>query len=154
MQGIAFLNTPVGWLKLIGDNNFLTAIEFTDESGTEAPETHLLNEVVHQLQEYFAGKRFTFDLPLKPRGTPFQQKVWRALLEIPYGQTVSYKDIAIKIDSPKAVRAIGMANAKNPIPIIIPCHRVIGANGKLVGYSSGLWRKEWLLRHERALREK
>lgn len=102
-----------------------------------------------QLQEYFQGKRQTFDVPLSLHGTPFQVKVWKALQAIPFGETRSYRDIARAVGQPKAVRAIGAANNKNPIPIIIPCHRVIGSNGSLVGYGGGLDKKEWLLEFER-----
>jgi len=102
-----------------------------------------------QLDEYFRGKRKVFDLKLEPRGTAFQKKVWRQLLRIPYGETRSYKDIARDVGNNQAVRAVGMANARNPISIIIPCHRVIGIKGDLVGYGGELWRKQWLLDHER-----
>ena len=102
-----------------------------------------------QLDEYFRGKRKVFDLKLEPRGTTFQKKVWRQLLRIPYGETRSYKDIARDVGNSRAVRAVGMANARNPISIIIPCHRVIGIKGDLVGYGGELWRKQWFLDHER-----
>ncbi len=105
-------------------------------------------EVKRQLNEYFRGERKTFDLPLALCGTPFQLKVWEALQTIPYGDTRSYKEIAIQVGSPKGCRAVGMANNKNPIPIIIPCHRVVGGNGKLVGYAGGLDKKEYLLEVE------
>ena len=101
-----------------------------------------------QLDEYFGGKRRIFDLKLEPRGTAFQERVWHELLRIPYGETRSYKDIAIDVGNSQAVRAVGMANGRNPISIIIPCHRVIGINGDLVGYGGELWRKQWLLDHE------
>ena len=112
-------------------------------------ETELILECKKQLEEYFAGKRKTFDLPLVPKGTEFQQKVWKALQEIPYGETRTYGEIAAAIGNPKAARAVGMANNKNPIGIIIPCHRVVGANGKLVGYAGGMEKKEFLLELER-----
>ncbi|NLK00335.1 MAG: methylated-DNA--[protein]-cysteine S-methyltransferase [Clostridia bacterium] len=111
----------------------------------EIKETPLLQRAAQQLDEYFNGKRKNFDLPLAPQGTEFQKKVWGALLEIPYGETRSYKDIAIQIENPKAFRAVGMANNRNPISIIIPCHRVVGHNGRLVGYGGGLPMKEYLL---------
>lgn len=101
-----------------------------------------------QLVEYFAGQRRQFSLPLAPQGTPFQQQVWQALCEIPFGHTASYRDIAQAIDNPKGVRAVGMANSRNPIAIIIPCHRIIGANGTLTGYTGGLDKKAWLLQLE------
>ena len=150
MSEIVFFYSPVGWLRLTGNSQFLQEITFTNESGPSETKFEILHQAVAQLKEYFEGTRFAFDVPLHPMGTAFQQKVWQALSAIPYGQTVSYKAIAIAVKNPKAVRAVGAANGKNPIPIIIPCHRVIGANGDLVGYSSGLWRKEWLLNHERS----
>lgn len=109
------------------------------------------NEAAKQLREYFAGKRKDFSLPLELKGTDFQKKVWRALQKIPYGKTVTYSDIAKSIGKPKAVRAVGQAINRNPISIIIPCHRVIGKDGSLTGYAGGLWRKEWLLKHEQRL---
>ena len=111
--------------------------------------TPCLDNAVSQLNEYFNSKRTVFDLPFNLKGTKFQIKVWQALLAIPYAQTVSYQDIAIKIGNPKAVRAVGAANAKNPLAIVIPCHRVIGKNGKLTGYNGGLSVKEFLLNLER-----
>lgn len=114
-------------------------------------ESSLIKNAYRQLVEYFNKQRKTFDLPLAPEGTEFQMKVWKALSDIPYGKTRSYKEIAIAIGNPKAVRAVGMANNKNPIPIIIPCHRVIGSDGKLVGYGGGLEIKEYLLKLEGVL---
>ena len=111
-------------------------------------ETPLIKEACRQLSEYLKGERKTFDLPLNPKGTDFQKRVWRALCDIPYGETRSYKQIAEAIGNPKAVRAVGMANNRNPITIVVPCHRVIGADGKLVGYGGGLEMKEFLLRLE------
>jgi len=106
---------------------------------------------IAQLHEYFDRRRTVFDLPLAPVGTPFQQRVWTALLDIPHGVTISYGELATRLGDPKASRAVGLANGRNPISIVIPCHRVIGANGNLTGYGGGLDRKEWLLRHEGAL---
>ncbi len=108
-------------------------------------ETELIKKCKQQLDEFFEGKRKTFDLPLAPTGTAFQKRVWDALREIPYGETRTYKEIAIAVDNPKGFRAVGMANNKNPIAIIVPCHRVIGTNGKLVGYAAGMEIKTWLL---------
>lgn len=108
----------------------------------------LLADAVSQLGAYFAGELTRFDLPLKPAGTAFQQQVWQALTDIPYGKTASYGEIANRLNKPKAVRAVGAANGRNPIGIIIPCHRVVGANGSLTGYAGGIERKQWLLRHE------
>jgi methylated-DNA-[protein]-cysteine S-methyltransferase len=106
-----------------------------------------------QLAEYFAGRRTTFDLPLAPRGTPFQLRVWEALRGIPYGRTISYLDLARRVADDKATRAVGAANGRNPLPIVVPCHRVIGADGSLVGFGGGIARKRWLLSHEGAFGE-
>ena len=141
---------PVISLLLAEEGGALTHVAFADylPAGCIDRQTPLLAEAARQLNEYFAGNRRTFDLPLAPRGTPFQQKVWQALRTIPYGQTRSYGDIARQIDAPKACRAVGMANHVNPIAIIIPCHRVIGKSGRLTGYAGGLNIKEYLLRLE------
>ena len=114
-------------------------------------ETPLIKDAYRQLSEYLKGERKGFDLPLLIKGTTFQQQVWKALLEIPYGETRSYKQIAVAIGNPKAVRAVGMANNRNPLLIVVPCHRVIGADGKLVGYGAGIEKKEFLLRLEKSL---
>lgn len=119
----------------------------------ENKQTRLLVQAAGQLDEYFTGKRKEFDLPLAAKGTLFQKKVWNALCTIPYGETRSYKDIAIQIGNAKACRAVGMANHNNPIGIIVPCHRVVGADGKLVGYAGGLDRKQFLLELERKYKD-
>jgi methylated-DNA-[protein]-cysteine S-methyltransferase len=106
-----------------------------------------------QLDEYFEGKRKKFDLLLEPMGTDFQKKVWKHLVKVPFGKTASYLDVAMALGEMKATRAVGSANGRNPIVIIIPCHRVIGSNGSLTGYGGGMWRKEWLLKHEGVLKE-
>ncbi len=140
--------TEIGTITLSESNGSLLELSFND---LEVPnnyiiqETTLLHKASSQLKEYFSSNRKEFSLPLNPTGTPFQKKVWKALLSIPYGETKSYKDIAVLIGNPKASRAIGMANNKNPISIFIPCHRVIGSNGKLVGYGGGLSMKKYLL---------
>ncbi|RPI76326.1 MAG: methylated-DNA--[protein]-cysteine S-methyltransferase [Desulfobacteraceae bacterium] len=122
--------------------------EKPDRQNPKTYPRHLKSGLI-QLKEYFRGQRKEFDLPLNLRGTPFQKKAWRTLLKVPYGQTCSYRDLAIAVGKPKATRAIGGANHRNPIPIIVPCHRVIGAKGALTGYGGGLWRKQWLLEHEK-----
>lgn len=144
--------SPLGTITLAGTEDYITHIDFSEHGLSELPEKEspTLALGLRQLQEYFDGKRTTFSLPLAPAGTDFQQRVWTALLAIPYGETRSYKDIALAVESPKAFRAVGGANNKNPISIVIPCHRVIGADGALVGYGSGLGNKTWLLRHEKA----
>ena len=141
-------DTAIGTITLSESNGSLLELSFNDANVPDyyiIQETTLLRKASSQLKEYFSADRKKFSLPLNPTGTPFQKKVWNALLSIPYGETRSYKDIAILIDNPKASRAIGMANNKNPISIFIPCHRVIGSNGKLVGYGGGLNIKKHLL---------
>ena len=141
-------NSPVGRLLVELENGFLVRLDFADgipAEGKNGNESALLAKVSMQLDEYFRGARKNFDLPLNPAGTEFQRKVWDALLAIPYGETRTYREIAEAAGCPKGFRAVGMANNKNPIAIIIPCHRVIGSNGKLVGYAGGLGRKEALL---------
>lgn len=140
--------TPIGNLKLVEMGKKLIEIDFTDELEIST-ENQFLLDVKRQLEEYFLGRRKVFDVVLNLSGTDFQKTVWKELLKIPYGETRSYKEIAIAIGNEKAVRAVGNANNKNRIPIIIPCHRVIGSNGKLVGYDGGLLIKENLLNLEK-----
>lgn len=143
-------NAPFGTLYVGEENSSLVFISLSKpQIQISFNPTPCLNKAVSQLNEYFNSKRTSFDLPLNLKGTKFQTKVWQALLSIPYAQTVSYQDIALKIGNPKAVRAVGAANAKNPLAIVIPCHRVIGKNGKLTGYNGGLSVKEFLLNLER-----
>ena len=140
--------SPLGPICLTEEDGFLTGVGFCAAKAEAAEDSPLLAEAEHQLDEYFLGLRQNFDLPLNPKGTAFQQKVWQALLQIPYGQTASYKEIACKIGNEKAYRAVGLANHNNPIGIIIPCHRVVGANGNLTGYAGGLEKKQKLLELE------
>lgn len=153
MQSIFYYNTEIGKIGIEENGAAITKIFYINddlqEDMSEKSETELIKEAIRQLDEYFQGKRSVFDLPLEPKGTEFQKRVWNALKEIPFGETKSYGDIAKIIGNEKAARAVGMANNKNPIPIIIPCHRVIGANGKLVGYAGGLHIKEKLLKIEK-----
>lgn len=152
------INTPVGRLKLVAHDHALVAVLWDNENPDRvrlAPliehHTHpILLETQKQLEQYFAGERKVFDLPLDFAGTDFQKKVWQALLTIPFGEVRSYKEIAILVGNIKAVRAVGAANGKNPISIIAPCHRVVGSNGKLVGFAGGLVNKEILLMIENA----
>lgn len=137
-------------LYLIATETHLINIQFTQPQKALLQTTELLSMATIQLDEYFQGKRTTFSLPFKLTGTPFQLAVWKELQNIPYGKTTSYKEIAQKINKPKAYRAVGMANNKNPLPIIIPCHRVIGSNGKLIGYAGGLNLKNYLLELEKS----
>lgn len=150
-----YVSSPVGELLLVGGDSGLHQINFP-RSGRVAPakpewreDGSPLKETIRQLRAYFAGELEDFDLPLAPEGTPFQQKCWDQLCKIPYGETISYGELAKRIGSPNASRAVGLANGSNPIPIIIPCHRVIGSNGKLTGYGGGLPIKEKLLALEK-----
>jgi methylated-DNA-[protein]-cysteine S-methyltransferase len=147
--------SPIGMIKIQGTDEQITSILFNEESESddcvdECP--GVLNECAMQLDEYFKGKRRTFTFPYQLDGTLFQKKVWEALTEISYAETSTYKEIAVHIGNEKAVRGVGSANGRNRLSIVVPCHRIIGSNGKLTGYAGGLWRKEWLLRHERALK--
>ncbi|MBF0105554.1 MAG: methylated-DNA--[protein]-cysteine S-methyltransferase [Deltaproteobacteria bacterium] len=145
----ACYSSPIGMIKITADDTKITELTFVDnDSGLCEYQTPVIKECIKQLDEYFAGKRKVFTLPLLIEGTAFQKNVWSKLSKIPYGKTLSYADIASKINQPKACRAVGMANNKNKIAIILPCHRVIGRDHSLTGYAGGLWRKEWLLQHE------
>ena len=149
-----YMASPIGDLLLAGDVDSLFIIGFPEGKGKVKPKPDWVesktrfNEERQQLTEYFEGKRTVFSLTLSPTGTEFQCQVLEALQEIPFGRTCSYRDIAEQIGRPKAVRAVGAANGRNPIPIVIPCHRVIGADGSLTGFGGGLATKSWLLRHE------
>ncbi len=152
----SWTESPIGRITLYGDENAILGLTFEqdrhprDWSGAVAEATAILLDAERQLQEYFGGWRKSFDLPLRPVGTEFQERVWRQLLEIPFGKTISYLELAKRLGNEKAVRAVGMANGRNPVGLIIPCHRVIGSNGDLIGYGGGLPRKEYLLKHEGA----
>ncbi len=143
--------TPVGPMALAQDGIGLTLADWTD-APLSPPDTPLLIEAARQLDEWFSGRRTEFDLPLHLTGTPFQLRCWEALRSIPYGETISYGEQARRIGSPKASRAVGGANHRNPISIIVPCHRVIGADGSLTGYGGGMHIKAWLLAHEQRVR--
>jgi methylated-DNA-[protein]-cysteine S-methyltransferase len=129
----------------------ITSVEFVEEAGEEERSGPIVEEAIRQLLAYFEGTRRDFDLPISPQGTEFQRLVWQHLLDIPYGQIISYQDLAKAIGKPEAIRAVGAANGQNPISVVVPCHRVLGSDGSLTGYGGGLWRKEWLLKHEGAL---
>jgi len=148
----AHLETPIGTLLIAGDADAIRVIAFPQDGKARQPEPGwqkssrgAVGEAMRQLREYFAGQRSDFCLPLAPEGTEFQRSVWKRLQEIPYGETISYGELAKRIGNPNASRAVGAANGQNPIPIVIPCHRVIGANGKLTGFGGGLPTKEALL---------
>ena len=150
-----YLQSPIGPLLLASSGFRLHSITFPKPGSPATPRSNwnedasAFKEPIHQLQAYFAGELENFDLPLGPEGTPFQQKVWNELCRIPYGETISYGELAKRIGNPNASRAVGLANGSNPIPIVIPCHRVIGSNGKLTGYGGGLPIKEKLLAVEK-----
>ncbi len=149
------MDTPIGELTLIGDDDALTGV-FMGPTPVGPEWTHdpaPLAEAVTQFEQYFAGERTEFDVPLAPRGTEFQHRVWGMLREIPYGETTTYGALAVRLGNPRTVRAVGLANGRNPLPIIVPCHRVIGADGSLVGFGGGLERKRALLAHEAEVRE-
>lgn len=147
-SGICF-DSPLGILYAVEERGFLVELSYEIPQDFQEKETELLLECKRQVEDYFKGNLQFFDLPLNPKGSEFQKKVWRALLSIPYGETRSYGEIAKQIGKEKAARAIGGANHVNPISIVIPCHRVIGANGKLVGYAGGMQAKEFLLALEK-----
>ena len=155
MKSVFFYDSDIGRIGIGEDGGAITHIFFEKEEGGnfEVRETPLIKRAHKQLEEYLRGERRTFDLPLNPSGTEFQQKVWKALKEIPYGETRTYQDIAVAIGNEKACRAVGLANNRNPISIIIPCHRVIGKDGSLVGYGGGLPIKDYLLKLEKGKTE-
>jgi methylated-DNA-[protein]-cysteine S-methyltransferase len=153
-----YCDTPIGQLLIAASESGITAVRFPNRNGRRLTDpgskpgvNEHLTRAVGQLLEYFAGKRTSFDLPLDPQGTGFERRVWDLLLEIPYGATTSYGALAKRLGDITLARAVGAANGSNPIPIIVPCHRVIGANGDLTGFGGGLDRKRWLLEHEGAL---
>jgi methylated-DNA-[protein]-cysteine S-methyltransferase len=148
MIDVAYIKTPLGIAKIEGDEDGISVISINTEEKVTSKVPKVLQEAVTQLNDYFLGKRKDFTFKLNPKGTEFQQKVWQELLNIPYGKTINYLDLAKKLGDPKVIRAAASANGKNPIWIVIPCHRVIGTDGSLTGYAGGLWRKKWLLEHE------
>jgi methylated-DNA-[protein]-cysteine S-methyltransferase len=144
--------SPLGWINVTVQDDAVTDVQFSDQSFDQ---NTLVNDVlinaIRQLEEYFTGSRENFDLKLNPRGTDFQIKVWRELMNIPFGKTVSYHDMSARLGDEKSIRAAASANGKNPIAIIIPCHRVIGSDGSLTGYAGGIEKKSWLLNHEKGV---
>ena len=153
MQGIVYFESPVGCVRIKASETALVELEFVDAAGEDALPNAIAQQTAQELMEYFAGARKDFTVPLAPTGTNFQQAVWGQLVAIPFGKTTSYGNLARHMKNEGAIRAIGQANHVNPIAIIIPCHRVIGSDRSLVGYGGGLWRKRWLLEHERAIAE-
>ncbi|WP_315975840.1 methylated-DNA--[protein]-cysteine S-methyltransferase [Parapedobacter soli] len=150
-----FIQTPLGIAAIKGDGGGIMAVSVMEEGAIkpsgDIPEA--LTEAAQQLNEYFAGTRQTFQLKLNPSGTDFQQRVWKELLNIPYGKTISYLELSRRLGDVKAIRAVAAANGQNPLWIMVPCHRVIGRDGSLTGYAGGLWRKKWLLEHESPYRQ-
>lgn len=144
----AYIKTPLGTATITGDKNGISIISVADEGELSDIIPVVLQQAAKQLSDYFESKRTDFDFALNPKGTEFQQKVWKALIEIPFGKTCSYMDLSKKLGDVKAIRAVASANGKNPLWIVVPCHRVIGTDGSLTGYAGGLWRKKWLLEHE------
>ena len=147
-----YYHSPVGLLKISGTNDYISEVSFHDTTqkndGNKRELPSMLINCIEQLIQYFNGERRVFELPINQTGTAFQQETWNQLMTIPFGKTISYIQLAIKTGDPKATRAVASANGKNNVAIIVPCHRVIGANRELVGYGGGLWRKKWLLEHE------
>ncbi|MCU0405275.1 MAG: methylated-DNA--[protein]-cysteine S-methyltransferase [Chitinophagaceae bacterium] len=151
--GQMIMHSPLGKLLITDEDDYISEIRFL-EDGDQFPQeqpTHLTLEAVRQLNEYFEGNRNAFEFPVHQDGTVFQQKVWQELLNIPFGKTISYLELARRLGDEKTIRAAASANGKNKLAIVVPCHRVIGIHGKLVGYAGGLWRKKWLLEHEKAI---
>jgi methylated-DNA-[protein]-cysteine S-methyltransferase len=147
-----YYHSPVGLLKISGTKDYISEVSFHDTTqkndGSKTDLPPMLINCIEQLIQYFNGERRVFELPINQPGTAFQQETWNQLMTIPFGKTISYIQLAIKTGDPKATRAVANANGKNNVAIIVPCHRVIGANRELVGYGGGLWRKKWLLEHE------
>jgi len=151
---IDYIDTPIGVIEIQASSQGITRVDFSVLRNDAINTSEITHRCKQQLKEYFSGKRKIFDLPLDQQGTVFQKSIWTCLLKIPFGQVMSYQNIADMANNRKAVRAVGAANGKNPIGIIVPCHRVIGSNGTLTGYAGGLDRKAWLLEHEGAVFKK
>lgn len=148
------MKTPLGTAVIEGDEKGISRISISEETPTTSNKiADSLREAVSQLQEYFDGKRTDFELQLNPDGTEFQKQIWQELQQIPFGKTTSYLELSKKYGDPKAIRAVAAANGKNPLWIVVPCHRVIGSDGSLTGYAGGLWRKKWLLEHEQPVKQ-
>ncbi len=149
----AVIKTPLGFAEIKGDENGLISISVMDEKQLSDIIPEVLEDAVYQLQEYFKGARKEFQLTLNPHGTDFQKRVWEELMNIPFGKTTSYLELSKKLGDVRAIRAVAAANGKNPLWIVVPCHRVIGSNGDLIGYAGGLHRKKWLLEHESPVKQ-
>jgi len=153
MRGLAYCSSPVGELQIESDNEKITMLGFLWDPKQQEIRTPIIEQCVSELDEYFSGKRKFFSFEMDLRGSDFQKKVWNELLSIPYGKTISYEELAIRVGDIKSIRAVGLANGQNPIAIVVPCHRVIGKSGDLIGYGGGLDKKIWLLQHEGAIQE-
>jgi len=151
MKGLVYYSSPVGELLIESENEKIITLNFLKDTKQEEFGTPVTNQCIKELDEYFLKGRKFFSFEMELRGTDFQKKVWNELLNIPYGKTISYEELAIRIGNVKSIRAVGLANGQNPIAITIPCHRVIGKNGDLVGYGGGMDNKVWLLQHEGSL---
>jgi methylated-DNA-[protein]-cysteine S-methyltransferase len=151
MKGLSYYPSPVGDLLIESENDKIVTLNFLKDSKVIETKTPVIEQCIEELDEYFKGTRKFFSFEMDLRGTDFQKKVWNELLNIPHGKTISYEALAIRIGNIKTIRAVGLANGQNPIAIVVPCHRVIGKNGELVGYGGGMDNKIWLLRHEGAL---
>ncbi|WP_214795848.1 MULTISPECIES: methylated-DNA--[protein]-cysteine S-methyltransferase [unclassified Exiguobacterium] len=146
------MKTPIGVIEIVGTETVIQSILFVAREEAQSPESgipNVLRQCKEELAAYFHGDRMTFTFPTEQTGTTFQHDVWKALQTIPYAETASYRELAERVERPAAVRAVGATNGRNKLSIVVPCHRVIGSNGKLTGYAGGLWRKEWLLHHEK-----
>jgi len=153
MNGIGYYSSPVGELEIRSEGDAVTVVEFLWDQKKEEKSTPVIQTCIQELDEYFFKGRKFFDVKIQLNGSTFQQQVWNQLMEIPFGKTTYYADIAVKVGDMNSVRAVGLANGQNPVVIIVPCHRVIGKDGSLVGYGGGLDKKVWLLRHEGALNQ-
>ena len=148
-SGVGYYNSPIGLIKICCNSHGITELDFVSSKDIADKQDSLITKCISQLGEYFKGKRKEFDLPVVLNGTAFQNKVWEKLTTVKYGETASYKELAILAGNEKACRAVGMANNKNPVALIVPCHRIIGSNGSLTGYAGGIDKKQWFLEHEK-----
>lgn len=153
MQGRAYISSPVGELQVESEDDKIVFLGFLWDPKQGETRTPVIDKCILELEEYFSGRRKVFSFEMDLRGSDFQKKVWNELLHIPFGKTISYQELAIRVGDIKSIRAVGLANGQNPIAIVVPCHRVIGKSGDLVGYGGGLDRKIWLLQHEGALQK-
>ena len=145
---VSYLETPVGLIKIVAADQYVVSVAYPRKRSDDEDPNEVTRACMDQLSEYFNGSRKVFDVPVRAKGTEFQVSVWEELMEVPFGTRTTYVELARKLGDPKFTRAVGLANSRNRINIIVPCHRVVGRDGKLTGYAGGLWRKHWLLKHE------